>query len=226
MPPGFGMPPPGLLLQPPPAQALPGFGYTPMQPPGQPGPLLFGPPGHTLPFGQPTPPPGPPPGLGVLATPIASTAQTGARNVRARTDSGAPNSALSRFRGFDEALSPDGDSSALSGMETEQEAAGRQVVQPGKDQASALTLTNLERVTPVGVSGAELGRLAVEAAPRTGGFSAAELIATHLQGAGLEVNSNFGIEAGSEEELIWVDGIVGLALFETPSPRGERVAMR
>ena len=103
-------------------------------------------------------------------------------------------------------------------METEREAAEKRGGLPGKDRAGELALTNLDRVAPFEVSGAELGRLAVEAAPRTGGFTAAELIATHLQGAGLEVNSNFGIEAGSEEELIWVDGIVGLALFETPLP--------
>ena len=141
--PGFGMPPPGLFLQPPPTQALPGLGFNPMPPPGQPGPFLFGPPGYMSPYMQPTPPSGPPPGLGGLATPTASTAQTEARRVRARTDGGAPDSGLGRFRGFDEAESPDGDSSALSGMETEQEAAEKRGGQPGKDRAGELALTNL-----------------------------------------------------------------------------------
>ena len=69
-------------------------------------------------FLQPTPPPGLPPGLGGLSTPTASAAQTEARRVRVRVEKGAPNSALGGFRGFDEADSPNGEASELSGMDT------------------------------------------------------------------------------------------------------------
>ena len=135
---------PNLFPQPPISQALPGFGYDFNQPPGQPGPFLFAPPGFMPPFMQPTPPSGPPPGLGGLSTPAASAAQTEARRVRAWVEKGAPDSALSRFRGFDEAESPNGDSSELSGMDTEREGAAKRGELPGNEQASLLHCTTMK----------------------------------------------------------------------------------
>ena len=124
---------PNLFALPPNHQPLPGFFPSLAAPPGLSGPSLI-PPFSGVPtplLSQPSPPPEYSAGLGGLSTPTASAAQRGARRVRARLEGGATHSALDRFSGFDEADSPNGDSSALSGMDTERDGAEKRGGLPG-----------------------------------------------------------------------------------------------